>query len=891
MPSVVANLRSLSPSPMRVKKPSSRAASPNLQYENMQSTPTKNINMKKSSSSPDLGTPKTPLTSTPGSNKGKKKMFSSLKKRMSVNKGHKKSNSSGGGTAGLEIEIGTDGSSSGNNDADPTQLLNAGMSTNKNNSGTPPRYSMNKLKIDTSNKNNKETINGSRSDRKTPTQTQLNSVKSVDTIQTLGPASPQTTSPRISNYNNTQKQAQKPFQFISDDNFTRRVESYDGQVITCTDSQLPTYEVGNYLGGGVAGVVYEGKRLRPVNEYPPIRIRGGGAFYPNSGGFDVAPTHGAPTAIPTHGAPLAMSMTSSSLSSVRRTRSGGAAAGPHDTAETGTGLFADVYRAVNPHYNRAQQQGGSVGSSRSSLPPTGGNAQTIRGMNNNRLNDDKGGCTTFLFGGCGNNENIVDDRSFPLGANSISANMTMQTPPNSLEETGTATGKERYKAVDMSSIEVPAAFSSMDHDQGGVVVDDADAPNRSKREAKALSRNAPQAATTIDNSVQRSNSFTESPVKHIGSGGNNINMQQQQQQTHLIEDMSETVAIKILNPVGFRLLDPDTLHKAVIVREGKLPTVNPVDGSFILKEEHVWWLVNPNSRNLRSLLRKSTGISRSSSRGGGGVDDASEESSLKRQQSLVGSGGGVDRGSPERGLRLSLVATYVDPQTKTLRELPLPKCVEIWGHPPFAATDQEFEAMMEVLLRLNAGYGGSRKSSSGGGTRGMNARSPSNISQLSYKGSSSDKNDPLASRRSGSTVYCPALSAYIAVPAIPPKYLRWLKQRRLATKEVRNMMRIGRHTNVVHLYEVLEMVQDSKSTMILILELVRGGELFDLISSNSSSKRKNERGNGSGSGGGANGANELHEVTMRKFFSELASGINFIHSCGVAHRDLKPEVS
>ena len=155
MPSVVANLRSLSPSPMRVKKASSRAASPNLQYENMQSTPTKNINMKKSSSSPDLGTPKTPLTSTPGSsNKSKKKMFSSLKKRMSVNKGHKKSNSSGNhNTAGLEIEIGTDGSSSGNYDTDPTQLLNAGMTSNND---TPPRHLMNKLKIDTSNnKNNK----------------------------------------------------------------------------------------------------------------------------------------------------------------------------------------------------------------------------------------------------------------------------------------------------------------------------------------------------------------------------------------------------------------------------------------------------------------------------------------------------------------------------------------------------------------------------------------------------------------------------------------------------------------------------------------------------------------------------------------------------------------
>jgi serine/threonine protein kinase len=141
----------------------------------------------------------------------------------------------------------------------------------------------------------------------------------------------------------------------------------------------------------------------------------------------------------------------------------------------------------------------------------------------------------------------------------------------------------------------------------------------------------------------------------------------------------------------------------------------------------------------------------------------------------------------------------------------------------------------------------------------------------------------------GSTVFCPTLSAYIAVPAVPPKYLRWLKQRRLATKEVRNMMRIGRHSNVVHLYEVLEMVQDSKSTMFLILELVRGGELFDLISTNSSSKRKNDRGGGAGSGNGS--GNDLHEVTMRKFFRELASGIAFIHSCGVAHRDLKPEVS
>ena len=103
------------------------------------------------------------------------------------------------------------------------------------------------------------------------------------------------------------------------------------------------------------------------------------------------------------------------------------------------------------------------------------------------------------------------------------------------------------------------------------------------------------------------------------------------------------------------------------------------------------------------------------------------------------------------------------------------------------------------------------------------------------------------------------------------------------------MMRIGRHRNVVHLYEVLELVQESKSTMFLILELVRGGELFDLISSNAASSRRAEGGGGRASA--TKEGNGEHERTMRKFFRELASGISFIHQCGVAHRDLKPEVS
>lgn len=127
------------------------------------------------------------------------------------------------------------------------------------------------------------------------------------------------------------------------------------------------------------------------------------------------------------------------------------------------------------------------------------------------------------------------------------------------------------------------------------------------------------------------------------------------------------------------------------------------------------------------------------------------------------------------------------------------------------------------------------------------------------------------------TVFCEEVNAYIAIPAVPSKYLRWLRQRRAATKEIRNMMAIGRHRNVLHLFEVLEFVQDAKSTMFLILELVKGGELFDLISSSAGKHRKSSR------------DTEDAENLMRKYFYELSSGINYCHKSGIAHRDLKPE--
>jgi len=68
--------------------------------------------------------------------------------------------------------------------------------------------------------------------------------------------------------------------------------------------------------------------------------------------------------------------------------------------------------------------------------------------------------------------------------------------------------------------------------------------------------------------------------------------------------------------------------------------------------------------------------------------------------------------------------------------------------------------------------------------------------------------------------------------------------------------------------------------MFLILELVRGGELFDLISNNSARMSSTDA--------IPRGYTES-ETIMRKFFRELASGVEYCHKNGIAHRDLKPE--
>ena len=317
------------------------------------------------------------------------------------------------------------------------------------------------------------------------------------------------------------------------DGFCRRVDTYDGQVIVVDN--VPTYELGNYLGGGVAGVVYEGHRLRPIEEYP---VR--------TGIFDVP---------------------------------AGSQMGGDDTViNTGNMDGSDEFIV----------ESGPLGS---------------------------------LFCAPATIDVIEKpERSISSKNRSLKSDRTDLTGPS------TTSGGASLRNEEEMAIEATCPT-----DTQVVMIDTIDAPSRSKHYAKAVAFTADSTNGTIYNNTL----------------------------------MEETVAIKILNPVGFRTMDPDLCKNAVIVRKGEDMEPNVKKGTWPMEERHVWWLVNPNSRNLRTLQRYSA--------------DRRTEAGVRTPR--------VDRGSPEKGLRISLVAAFVDPKTNQLRELSLTRCIEIWGHIPFSATE------------------------------------------------------------------------------------------------------------------------------------------------------------------------------------------------------------
>lgn len=157
-----------------------------------------------------------------------------------------------------------------------------------------------------------------------------------------------------------------------------------------------------------------------------------------------------------------------------------------------------------------------------------------------------------------------------------------------------------------------------------------------------------------------------------------------------------------------------------------------------------------------------------------------------------------------------IFAAYEDPHRMQLRELPLPKCVDIWGMNPL---DVEHKTETEIE-KLNI---------------------------------------------SDTVVTVDGLQ--IRVPMVSPKYLTFLRSRKSVSREMSNMVRIGEHPNIIELMEVLELIQDTKTTLFLVLELVNGGELFDRM------KAGCVTGN--------------TETFARRYFNQLLSGIEYCHKKGI----------
>ena len=317
------------------------------------------------------------------------------------------------------------------------------------------------------------------------------------------------------------------------------------------------------------------------------------------------------------------------------------------------------------------------------------------------------------------------------------------------------------------------------------------------------------------------------------------------------------VAIKILNPVGFKLMPSGPLQRCLVAVKGA-----GVRRGQLLREEHVWWLVHPHSKQV--------------------------------------------------------VAAYEDPKYGTLREVPLPRCIEIWGwdglgggapflatgtssssagqqqhhhhhqhqqhqpeyahhshayqqdhqprdfhphyQPPYASSYQQQHQQQQHHHHTQQQQQESKYSAAaataGGGLPGLRMA-------LGYGGCDDDVLEKVSAL--GQEVMLDDMPVHI--PRVPPKFVKWLRSRRSIYREIANMAKLGAHPNVIKLSEVLELIQDSKSTLFLVLELVTGGELFDRIKI---------------------GCGTTEEVG-RRYFRQLLSGVGCCHARGVAHRDLKPE--
>jgi serine/threonine protein kinase len=219
------------------------------------------------------------------------------------------------------------------------------------------------------------------------------------------------------------------------------------------------------------------------------------------------------------------------------------------------------------------------------------------------------------------------------------------------------------------------------------------------------------------------------------------------------EGSEKAVAIKILNPLGYKNCAFGQLNQYPILEKGMRLNQDQSNGKLPMHSSNVWWLIHPATKQIFSAFE-----------------------------------------DPQRQFRL--------------RELPLTKCVEIWGLNPLG-----IEKLQELEIEK------------------LNINKVCVVGEKEYN-----------------------------LPLISPKYLKFLKSRQQICREMSNMMQIGEHPNIIGLKEVLELIQDNKTTLFLVLDLINGGELFDRIKC---------------------GCQNNTEEFARRYFKQLLSGIDFCHKKGM----------